>query len=223
MNPVYADPAHLGQLADFLERHGVAVLPQLLDPATLAFLQAEVRRLRPLARQRDFVMPGWNTPRRLATLGAAALGRAASVLPDLGAEASVLRMVRAVTRDPAARPADHQHERAALNLQEAGGTHGWHLDDPPWALAILLEEPEAGGALELAPGWTGGITDASGVVGLKAVALRAGDGYLLRADRTLHRVAEVERGQRAALSLAFQGAEPVVYGGTSDALHAGEV
>ena len=53
-------------------------------------------------------------------------------------------------------PCQHGEEFIVANfLNRSGGTHGWHLDDPAFALILFFDAPEEGqgGSLEFVPNW----------------------------------------------------------------------
>jgi hypothetical protein len=236
----YRDQAELEILRRRFEGDDYVHLPGLLAADARAELDAcaeALRRRSDALSALNFTMPGCGTPRRMFTLGWSGLRlnapelAAVYELPELRALAGALA--------PDARQAEHEHERMVANFQvEHGHTHGWHLDDPPYAMVLILRAPAPaeGGLLEFVRDWP--VPSASlrerplwpSVAAARdegRVCKRhhaAGDGYLMRADRCLHRVTPLVTGdgERVVLNLAFEGAGPTVYRGTSDILHAGE-
>ena len=97
-------------------------------------------------------------------------------------------------------------ERHVLNvLHRPGDTHGAHTDDYPLALVLFLEappHPADGGLLEFHPGSD---LDELDTPGARLVHHRPGDGYLLRSDRTAHRVTPLGRPglRRTVLNFAY--------------------
>src|SRR5688572_20106933 len=64
--------ARLGEsarLRDELRDKGVVVLRSVLAPKLLELLTKVAERARPTARPRDLIMPGFETPRRMSTVG----------------------------------------------------------------------------------------------------------------------------------------------------------
>ncbi|MGW6389682.1 HalD/BesD family halogenase [Streptomyces sp. NPDC055103] len=98
-------------------------------------------------------------------------------------------------------------ERHVLNvLHRPGDTHGAHTDDYPLALVLFLEappHPADGGLLEFHPGR--GDLDALDAPGTHRAHHRPGDAYVLRSDRTAHRVTPLDRPglRRTVLNFAY--------------------
>jgi hypothetical protein len=130
------------------------------------------------------------------------------------------------------------HEWAVINfLEDVGETHGWHLDDPPFALVVIVEAPpvSVGGLLEFVPGWVehcealqvspeGDVSRPIAALGggsVRAVHHATGDAYLLRADRCLHRVAPlmVAGHRRIVINFAFEASADPQYGKTATRLY----
>jgi hypothetical protein len=123
-------------------------------------------------------------------------------------------------------------------LTGPGATHGWHLDDPPFAVVIFVEAPppEQGGLLELIPNWEKvceqlGVPPQTGVnptvkwcqdQGLvKQFHHIAGDVYVLHAGLALHRVTELigDNARRVVLNFAYERNPDTTYGNTASILY----
>lgn len=230
---LYRHPGELARLATSFAAHDLVILPDLLTPAARAELEARAEAAHRHAKRLDLTMPGWLTPRHLWTIGARTMAHHGLSAVEVYEHPEVLPLVQAITGD--ATRATHPFERIAINWQRAGDTHGWHVDDPPYALLFALKAPSPGngGELETLRDWPEPARAALPVgarpdnAHTETRALKAGDGYLLRADRTLHRVRQLAPGdpgmRRIVMSLAFEGATPTVYGDSSNVLHAGEM
>jgi hypothetical protein len=211
-------------------RHHYVALPGLFSaPSAFAKLSAEVSRLEQFANKKNFVMPGYNTPRVMATVGGRAIKRESSFLTAMYAAGDLATLVSQITGQPVY-PCLDENEWMVINwLEGPGKTHGWHLDDPPYALVIFVQAPAPGqgGEAEYITDWRrlcqqqdenpeGDV--AAAVEGCRELGLvnskthAAGDAYLLRADRCLHRVAPItsEGARRVILNLAFE-AKPNAY------------
>jgi hypothetical protein len=205
-------------------RHHYVALPGLFSaPSAFAQLSAEVSRLEQFANKKNFVMPGYNTPRIMATVGGRVIKRESQFLKDLYAAGDLAGLVSQIA-GRRVYPCLDENEWMVINwLEGPGKTHGWHLDDPPYALVIFVEAPapDQGGEAEFITDWRrlcrrlgedpeGDV--GSAVEGCRELGLvnskthRAGDAYLLRADRCLHRVAPItsEGVRRLILNLAFE-------------------
>jgi hypothetical protein len=211
-------------------RHEYVALPGLFStPQAFATLRAEVARLRQFAAGKNFVMPGYNTPRVMSTVGGRKIRRESPLLTAMYEEGSLSQLVSGIA-GRSVFPCHDENEWMVVNwLEGQGETHGWHLDDPAYALVIFAEAPAPGqgGEAEFITDWRrlrerlgedpDGEVGAAvencreiGIVHSKAHA--AGDAYLLRADRCLHRVAPLTTAgaRRVVLNLAFE-AKPDVY------------
>jgi hypothetical protein len=236
-----SDAYRRGETLDELHRrfteHGYVKLPGLLADGALDVLHREIGALEARARAHDFVMPGPDTPRVLSVLGATSL-LADSRAAILYVHFEIVRVIAGVTGEDV-RACGHEEELMVCNLLlSEGSTHGWHLDDPPYALVIVLEAPAPGGGgeLEYISDWAGtcerlghraGGPAAPAVAAARAEGLiatvdhRPGDAYLLRADRCMHRVTTLhEPGtRRVALNFAYETTTPVAYGDSATALY----
>ncbi len=235
----YGGGGSLEELHTRFREDGYVKLPGLLTAETLAIARREVAALEPHARARDFVMSGPGTPRVMSVLSASQLLEGSPALTMLYVHYELVRLLSRVAGTEVHRCA-HPEELMVCNfLLSAGSTHGWHLDDPPYALVVMLEAPapRAGGELEYIPDWAGlrdrlGLDPGSGVdVGVAAaraedlvrtVEHRAGDAYLLRADRCAHRVTPLRAPgtRRVALNFAYEAtATPASYGDSATVLY----
>lgn len=207
------------ELARTFASNGVAVLPRLIEVDALPTLTAAVAGLATSGRRRDFQMPGYDTPRKLTVLGGRMITAQSPLIRSLYDHPEI----RAVIADIVGQPifeCRHPDEFLVLNhLAFRDDTHGWHLDDPSWALVIVLEAPlpGAGGKVEIvqpteelgafSAETTNAVVERARALGrVVELDLAAGDAYLLRADKCLHRVAPLTLAgaRRSALNLAFE-------------------
>jgi hypothetical protein len=217
---------------------GYVKLPGLLAPATWALLRDEIGRLEPQARACDFVMPGPETPRVLSVLGAHDLLTGSPALAALYVHFELVRAISRIVGEQI-HACRHEDELIVCNLlMGERSTHGWHLDDPPYAVVLVLEAPEpgAGGDLEQIADWAGvcrqlgldpqtdvtAAVEAASADGLLTVTGHvAGDVYLLRADRCLHRVSPLRTAgsRRVALNFAYERTKQPSYGESATTLY----
>lgn len=200
--PPYREP-----LRQRFSGDGYVALPGLIGPAGLATLGAEARRLEADAVRRDFRMECMaDSPRHMTTLGGHRIAGASPLVTRLYADRDLARLLSSLMGEAVIAVHDPV-ERHVLNvLHRPGDTHGAHTDDYPLALVLFLEAPPApadGGLLEFCPGR--GDLDALDAPGTRRVHHRPGDGYLLRSDRTAHRVTPLERPglRRTVLNFAY--------------------
>lgn len=225
--------------ADFV-RDGHVKLPGLLAQEVIGLLRAEVATLEPAAQARDFVMPGPSTPRVMNVLGAKQLLAHSTALAVLYAHFELVGLISTIAGE-AIYACPHPEEVMVCNfLLTDGATHGWHLDDPAYALVFVLAAPaeSAGGDLEYIADWSRVCRDSgadpSGDVALtvdrarrlglvKRRRHRVGDAYLLRADRCLHRVTPLSGSneRRVALNFAYERTTTATYGESATVLYEG--
>jgi hypothetical protein len=186
---------------------GYLPLPSLIPSGTLPVLAREVRRLEGLALRRDFVMASMDSsPRHMTTLGGHVIARTSHLVPELYHGRRLLSWIGEVSGLPAAWVADPLERHVINILHQEGDTHGAHTDDYPLALVLFTEapgDPADGGLLQFTP-------HAHDLSGLESAAARhahhrPGDGYLLRADTTAHRVTPLRRPglRRTVMNLAY--------------------
>ncbi|KLL12227.1 HalD/BesD family halogenase [Protofrankia coriariae] len=103
-----------------------------------------------------------------------------------------------------------------LNVVTPGMEHPWHFDTNEFAVSLLTQEPEDGGAFEYCPGirstTTENFADVRAVLAgrgghlIRRVSLRPGDLQLFRGRYSMHRVSAV-RGGTARHSAIFSYSE----------------
>src|SRR5688572_24083750 len=136
-------------------RDGYVRLPRQFFASAFPALQTEVARLRQFAKTKDFIMPGYETLRRMSTLGGKDISRLSPLLVDFYENPDTRALLSNICGQEVF-PCHDENEWQVINwLEGPGETHGWHLDDPPLALVVFLETPPAseGGALEYINGW----------------------------------------------------------------------
>ena len=231
-------PADLADMHEQFLRCGYVKLPGFLSEAALDFLCCELQRLEANASRRVFEMPGYHSPRNLSVLGGRAIRECSPFLYRLYHHSALRSTVEAISGRPIYSCIHEEEFMVANFLQASGDTHGWHLDDPPFALVIFAEAPEPGqgGDVEIIPNWVDlcrrkGRRPDKEVWDLIEWASEnhlierhhhdAGDAYLLRADLNLHRVVPITASgaRRCVLNMAFQTSPDTVYADTADLLY----
>lgn len=237
--PKEFDAAALADLREQFLRCGYVKLPSFLTPVALEFLKAELERLETSASRRAFEMPGYNTPRSLSVLGGTTIKAQSPLLFGLYHHSALRTCVERVA-GRTVYPCQHPEEFMVANLlHRSGDTHGWHLDDPAFALVLFIDAPPEGqgGELEMIANWTDlcrrkGRRPDEDIADLIAWAAdnnlvershhAPGDAYLLRADINLHRVRPITGAdtRRCVLNLAFQANVTAKYSQTANLLYA---
>ena len=234
----YASDEPVDDLRARFAADGYVKLPGLLRDEPLEILRREVAALEPQARARDFVMAGPRTPRVMSVLSATQLLGGASAPGLLYVHFELVALVARIA-GTAIHRCTHPEELIVCNfLLAPGSTHGWHLDDPPYALILVLEAPAPGrgGELEFIPGWADlnhglgldpdgpvepGVAAARAEGRIRREAHRSGDAYLLRADLCAHRVAPLRApgSRRVALNFAYESRAGASYGNSATVLY----
>jgi hypothetical protein len=231
-------PEQLLNMREQFARVGYVKLPQFLSPKALLLLRHEMGEMEKIAIRRKFEMPGYLTPRSLSVLGGKMIRAQSPLLYSLYHHYALRNCIESIV-GRAIYTCTHPEEFMVANyLHNSGDTHGWHLDDPSYALIIFAEAPEPGGGgeVEFISNWKDlcrrknqkpdeNILDLvkwayeNGLVDIHAHM--PGDAYLLRADLNLHRVTPLKRrgDRRSAVNLAYQSSPETSYGETADLLY----
>jgi hypothetical protein len=180
-------------------------LPSLLTARGLEIMRAEARRLEDHATRRDFLMESMdNSPRHMTTIGGHIIAEHSTLIPDLYGDEQLAGLIRSIVSIEIV-PVPDIVERFVINyLHQPLDVHGAHFDDHPIAFVMILEAPAAqcGGALEMVP-------DAQSLADIDSPRRRRyhheeGDCYLLRADKSAHRVSPlIAPARRVVLNMAF--------------------
>lgn len=204
-------------------RDGYVRLPRLFGTAQFNTLQSEIARLRKYANNKNFTMPGFETLRRMSTLGGKKIRKQSTILTNLYENRELRSVVSKICGREIFTCNDENEWQVVNWLEGPGETHGWHLDDPPLALVIFIKSPHAaeGGILEFINEWrqlcaelghdperdvTRLVEHCFAAHLMNSKAHSTGDAYLLRADKCLHRVTPLAalRARRTVLNLAFE-------------------
>ena len=198
-------------------------LPQLFSDEVFALVKAEVDRLEQFANRRNFVMSPYQTPRVMKPLSGKVIMRESTLLGTLYVHHQVRHLIDSIAGTQVYTCLDPTEWMVANFLDQRGDTQGFHLDAPAYALILCLDAPPAnqGGLLEYVRYWreicaardvdpksevAPDLIEHLRAAGLVQVRHHApGDGYLIRADRCLHRVTPLTEAstRRAVLNMAF--------------------
>jgi hypothetical protein len=205
----FPDPRALRE--EFRER-GYVTVSAFLNATGLTQLRSLSSSLDDRAFRRDLDMPQSHfTPRRMSVIG----GAATNDEPDLMAfysDETLLSWCSDVTGHGVTECPNEVENVIFTRLHKVGDTHGWHHDDYPLALIVVLRMPsgsDAGAHLEI---------ETRGRV--ERVALHAGDAYLMRTDVHRHRVAPLQSNEVREIlncTYSFVGAT-VAENGSADLL-----
>lgn len=219
----YFDTKIINSLHLSFGRFGYVKLPKLIAPVTFNLLKTEVQRLSGIAKKRNFVMPGYESPRVMTTLGGKQIKENSALLKSFYGNQELRSVLSEIVGSQLFDCPDENEWCVSTWLNGEGQTHGHHLDDPPIALIVIIEAPppELGGFLEVVTDWhkiarvfeqdpeTNVLPLVNKLRNINLVQIKThitGDAYLLRADQCLHAVAPL-RGRetkRSILNMAFE-------------------
>jgi hypothetical protein len=239
-NPIasrYWDVEVVESLAEDFSSRGYVKLPRFFEAEAFSFIKGEVERIQTASTRREFTMPGYNTPRRLSVIGGDRIVDESLALAMLYGNSELRAVIGEITRSPVFFVHHHTEFMVANYLESFEDTHGWHLDDPQFALVVILDSPrhDEGGNVEFIRDWRAfcaerkldpdvdierGVELARAQGNLEVEHHEAGDCYLLDAGACLHRVTPIAHGaQRKVLNLAYHGDSRREYGHTADMLY----
>jgi hypothetical protein len=234
----YRNADLLADLRRTFALHSYVKLPGLINSQAFEALKRETDYIQQFARDRNFVMEEYGSPRILTTIGGARIFTESPNLAWIYMHYEIKNLVQEIVGD-FVYFSRHAHEFIVGNyLLAEGATHGWHLDDPAYALTLVFDAPtaEEGGLLEYVRDWRAfcaegqRLHDADISPMVEQARSRslvhsqhhgAGDAYLLRGDQCLHRVSELKSSvaRRMALNLGYDAAPNTPYGSTADRLY----
>lgn len=238
LSPHYRDLGVLRDLSQEFLANGYVKLPNLLHENVFTAICDELLQQVPFARGRKFLMGGYETPRFMSVIGGSTLRLATDITWSLYLHWEIHQLLNQLCGMPVF-PCLHPDEFMVANfLLHVSETHGWHLDDPAYAVIIVCEAPPAqkGGVLEYIPNWCD-FCSRLGVSPDQKVDIPVeeaykqnlimtahhlpGDAYLLRADQVLHRVSGLnsEGFRRIVLNLAYEATPNPTYGHTASMLY----
>lgn len=180
------------------DEHGVVVLKNLLkNDVGIALRSVVGKTLETHGSRRDFLMPQTNcSPRRMTIVN----GRDTAdvtLIRSIYRSSETIRVLSRISRSPVTLCPDGLEDVIITELDESGDTHGWHLDDYPLALILIVEASnlDKGGAVQY--------VDPDGEI--VSMRLCQGDAYLMRTDRCMHRVSPLEMGagRRRIVNLTY--------------------
>ena len=217
-----------------MRKKGYIELPNFLSHEVFCQLKGTVEALKDQLSIRNFSMPKYETPRKLLTLGGSTIKQNSPSLRKLYTNSSILNFIKQVVQEEVFF-CQHPEEWMVINyLNEQGSTHGWHLDDPEFALILLLEINGEGGNVEIINYYMNKLQSSCSrdeiIHNIPAIVekgrqeravfskqIQSGTAYLLRGGQCLHRVSELTAPHysRLALNMAFENTPSPTYGETA--------
>ncbi|AOK32061.1 hypothetical protein AQ611_21530 [Burkholderia singularis] len=216
-------------------------LPNFFVAPIRDLITGQLQKIESLSCRKNFVMPGYETPRRLSVVGGARILEECFPLAMVYANHSLWSVLSEITGKKLY-SVTHPDEFIVANfLQHEDDTHGWHLDDPQFALIVVLAAPppDDGGMFEYVANWVAfcerhGLHPEKNLESAVELARTSGelrrlhhaadDCFLLNAAENLHRVTPiVSHASRSALNMAFDDRPDRRYGNTATLLYGEEV
>jgi len=190
----------------FLENQ-ILILSDFFRAEAFELLKAEVKRMEQFKKRRDLLMRGTgNTPRKMSTLSGTDIDQMSSVIPMLYKDEEFCHFLSAIVGETVYPVPDKIENYVCNFLHQPGDTHGGHIDSYPFAFNIMIEAPPegVGGVLELVKN-SNEIKDLDDIKKVQSVYIAAGDCYLLRTDKAVHRVSPlIKTGyQRTIINFAY--------------------
>lgn len=234
--PSYRDRSRLQCLrAEFRRNRGFVRLPSFFSPSTFDRIRSDIEALYRKRKRRDFLMPDFKTERKMSVVGGDVIRQACPSLLRLYSNAELQATIATIVGRQIQR-VFHKDEFMVVNfLDRQSDTHGWHTDDPQYALVAICEASGLGngGALEFVANWRDfrAQCDKSSSIDEQIARARtegrvreeqfeSGDAYLLDANSNLHRVTPLlGTGKRQALNMAFDDRLFRKYGVTAHLLY----
>lgn len=233
----YANYYNLLELKKEFQINGYVNLKGLFkEPLSKIYLE-EAERLNQYSDIKDFIMPGYQSPRKLSVIGGQKILNNSPMFSLLYLDNSIKNTIETIVGAKIYH-ITHKEEFMVVNfLEKIGSTHGWHLDDPKFALVAILKAPKEneGGWVEVIPNWTQfckkfkfdkkidvikAIEYAENNGFVKKITHNAGDVYLLNAGDCMHRVAPITgEVNRIVVNMAFDTRTNVNYGDTANFLY----
>ena len=228
----------LQQLRASFRSDGYIKLSGFLKTSVFRAVSAEAIRLHANRIRKDFVMSEFDTDRKMSIISGKDIIQQSDVIANLYACQQLRDWISSVAGVDI-HTVTHDNEFLVLNfLDGVRDTHGWHLDDPRYALIVVVESPAAdiGGQIQYVPNWKRlaqeegfdprndverGIDICKHKGKIFSDDLESNDCYLLDAAEVLHRVSPMSSdGKRKALNMAFDDRRYRVYGETATKLYA---
>jgi hypothetical protein len=238
ISPTAFNASQLLDMREQFSRTGYVKLTGFLPSKALEIFKEEMDEMEQAAIRRQFQMPGYATPRSLSVLGGNQIRSQSPLLYSLYHHYALRSCIESIVGRTVFSCTHPEEYMVANFLHNSGDTHGWHLDDPAFALIIFADAPSEGGGgeIEYISNWKDLCrrkgrkpdediqdlvewADKNGMVDRQSH--RPGDAYLLRADHNLHRVTPLLRPgeRRAAVNMAYQSAPDTLYGQTANLLY----
>lgn len=236
-NDKYYDSKILEELKNNFKNDGYINLNSLFNDSTFNNLHKEMSKLKEHLSRKDFIMEEYSTPRNMSVVGGSKIMENSNYLTSLYMNYELRNLISYITESDIY-SVNHPEEFMVMNsLDGTKDTHGWHLDDPEYALIIVFESPleDNGGEVEFVNDWNSfckknsinskdidkGIEIAIKDKKVMRKHHEKGDCYLLYASKNMHRVAPLlsSKNKRQILNIAFSTEKNKTYGQSANILY----
>lgn len=237
----YRDSIGNIKLNQKFQTHGFVLLKNLFKREIFEYLVDDCANIFKHCHHKKFTMHSYQTPRNMSILGGKMITKESNFIPYLYIHHEICSLLSQIVGGNVF-TIKHQEECFVANyLKAKGETHGWHLDDPKYALIIVIKSPgkNNGGCVEVIQNWKKlcsklkidpynevnlGVEYAKKNNLIDAYTLNTGDCYLLDAGENLHRVTSITKNnvERKIINLAYNHKRNIKFGKTADILYVHE-
>lgn len=181
---------------EFSENNFVYIENVLKDDALL-YLQNKINMLKSSSTRKEFLMPETEySPRKMNIINGNVMNKQTDIF-SLYSNDKLLNTLSEITSNKVSLCEEKIENIIVSHLNKKADTHGWHLDDFPFAFILGIDMPNEkdGGAIEFE------IPNSEN----KKVFLKSGDAYILRTDIVNHRVTPLlkENVERIILNFTY--------------------
>lgn len=236
-NERYNSIVNINEISKKFMVEGFVRLENFFSKEVLNTLNKDIDLFKKIKTRRDFIMPGYDTPRNLSVIGGKDIINHSSLFLRLYGDNKIKNLIGKIVNRKI-HDVNHQDEFMVINfLDQTSDTHGWHLDDPDLAFVIILKAPKNAGSaeVEVINDWgkksllvtkdfcekdflSDRINKSN--VAVKKLKFSDGDAYLLHASKALHRVTPIiGNDERIALNMAYSFSENQYYGKSATLLY----
>lgn len=206
----------IAKAARDFERNGMIRVSSLIPPTWRDGLRAEVLSLldRHAERRDLFLATTGYSPRAMFVVHSEVVAANGVLIPRIYRSKALLETLAGIAGEPLHPCPQHDEEFLITRLERKGDTHGWHWGDFSFALIWIIEAPpiSAGGLLQCVPHtrWdkkNPRIFEHLTENPICSHYFQSGEAYLMRTDRTLHRVMPlVQDATRIILNMTWASA-----------------
>jgi hypothetical protein len=155
INENYNCESNIKKLKEEFSKNKYVHLPELFIPSIFKAIRNESELLEKHTIKNHFYTENTGTIRSMNAIGGRELVRKSSLFPMLYTHYELRQLITSIVGFKAL-SSPNEHEVFGIHyLLNTVNTHGWHLDDCPCILVVMIEAPETGhgGTMECIPNW----------------------------------------------------------------------